>query len=224
MKKTSVTLSAGLLVLASRSARAAGPSKEYLQLMAEVRMLQEQNQQLQQLFGSLQDTLKAVTTKLDDQSAANRKAMADQTLAVNNIGDDGARPAREGGRHQRPDLDGRAGNRGAAPGDGVAARDAAAPSRRSRRRPASTALRPAPAAAPAGSVRSVPAGVSPQRMFDSATTTSRPAATISAIAGLRAVHPDVSAAAAGGATRSSTSARRTTTRASGPRRATRSCW
>src|SRR5450756_3237708 len=35
----------------------------------------------------LQDTLKTVTTKLDDQSAAMRKAMADQTLAVNNIGD-----------------------------------------------------------------------------------------------------------------------------------------
>ena len=65
----------------------AGPSKEYLQLLAEVRMLQEQNQQLQQLFGSLQDALKAVSAKLDDQSAANRKALADETLAITNIGD-----------------------------------------------------------------------------------------------------------------------------------------
>jgi len=55
--------------------------------MADIRMLQEQNQQLQQLLGTLQDTLKTVTTKLDDQAAANRKAMADQTLAVTNIGD-----------------------------------------------------------------------------------------------------------------------------------------
>lgn len=62
-------------------------NKEHLQLMAEIRMLQEQNQQLQALLGSLQDTLKTVTTKLDDQSAATRKAMADQLLAVNNIGD-----------------------------------------------------------------------------------------------------------------------------------------
>jgi tol-pal system protein YbgF len=66
---------------------AAGPDKEYLQLLAEIRMLQEQNQQLQQLFGSLQDALKAVSTKLDDQANADRKAMADQTLAINNIGD-----------------------------------------------------------------------------------------------------------------------------------------
>src|SRR5690242_17041189 len=66
---------------------AAGPNKEYLQLLAEVRMLQEQNQQMQQLFGTLQDALKAVSAKLDDQTAANRKALADQTLAINNIGD-----------------------------------------------------------------------------------------------------------------------------------------
>lgn len=65
----------------------AAANKEHLQLMAEIRMLQEQNQQLQALLGSLQDTLKVVTTKIDDQSAATRKAMADQTLAVNNIGD-----------------------------------------------------------------------------------------------------------------------------------------
>lgn len=66
---------------------AAGPSKEYLQLLAEVRMLQEQNQQMQQLFGTLQDALKAVSAKLDDQTAASRKALADQTLAITNIGD-----------------------------------------------------------------------------------------------------------------------------------------
>ena len=65
----------------------AAANKEHLQLMAEIRMLQEQNQQLQALLGTLQDTLKTVTTKIDEQSAATRKAMADQTLATNNIGD-----------------------------------------------------------------------------------------------------------------------------------------
>ena len=50
-------------------------------------MLQEQQQQLQGLLGALQDTLKTVTTKLDDSAAATRKAMADQTLATTNIGD-----------------------------------------------------------------------------------------------------------------------------------------
>lgn len=81
----------GILLLSlfalSASPAYAAANKEHLQLMAEIRMLQEQNQQLQQLLGSLQDTLKTVTTKIDDQSAATRKAMADQLLAVNNIGD-----------------------------------------------------------------------------------------------------------------------------------------
>lgn len=75
----------GLLLWASPAAAAA--DKTHLQLMAEIRMLQEQSQQLQALLGNLQDALKSVSTKLDEQSAATRKAMADQTLAVNNIGD-----------------------------------------------------------------------------------------------------------------------------------------
>jgi tol-pal system protein YbgF len=76
-----------LLTLATASPAAAAANKEHLQLMAEIRMLQEQNAQLQQLLGSLQDTLKTVGTKIDDQTAASRKAMADQALAINNIGD-----------------------------------------------------------------------------------------------------------------------------------------
>lgn len=74
------------LGLVPRAADAAA-NKEHLQLMAEIRMLQEQQQQLQGLLGALQDTLKMVATKIDDQSAATRKAMADQTLATTNIGD-----------------------------------------------------------------------------------------------------------------------------------------
>src|ERR1051325_6857829 len=74
-----------MLVLTATTAAAA--DKQHLQMMAEIRLLQEQQQQLQQLFAGLQDTLKAVPAKLDDQAAAARKAMADQSLAVNNIGD-----------------------------------------------------------------------------------------------------------------------------------------
>jgi tol-pal system protein YbgF len=82
-------IGAGLLFVLAlfASPASAAANKEHLQLMAEIRMLQEQNQQLQALLGSLQDTLKTVTTKIEDQSAAMRKAMADQTLGVNNIGD-----------------------------------------------------------------------------------------------------------------------------------------
>jgi tol-pal system protein YbgF len=71
----------------SASPAAAAPDKTHLQLMAEIRMLQEQSQQLQAMLGTLQDTLKTVTTRMDEQTAATRKAMADQTLAMNNIGD-----------------------------------------------------------------------------------------------------------------------------------------
>src|SRR5437588_9900459 len=77
----------GLALLLQAQPALAAPNKEHLQLMAEIRMLQEQQQQLQALIGSLQDTLKTVSSKLDDQAAVTRKAMADQTLAVTNIGD-----------------------------------------------------------------------------------------------------------------------------------------
>ena len=86
--KTFCTTALALFALtAAATPASAAANKEHLQLMAEIRMLQEQNAQLQQLLGSLQETLKTVTTKIDDQSAATRKAMADQTLAVNGIGD-----------------------------------------------------------------------------------------------------------------------------------------
>ena len=75
-----------LALLAPQAAQAAA-NKEHLQLMAEIRMLQEQQQQLQQMIGSLTDAVRTVSTKLDDQSAAMRKAMADQALAVNGLGE-----------------------------------------------------------------------------------------------------------------------------------------
>ena len=85
MKKTSLLLFTGLVLTAGPAW--AGPNKEYLQLLAEIRMLQEQNAQLTQLFTSLKDDLQKFGAKLDEQAATNRKGMADQTLAINNIGD-----------------------------------------------------------------------------------------------------------------------------------------
>lgn len=77
-------LAFALLMPAAASAAA---NKEHLQLMAEIRMLQEQQQQLQAVLGNLSDALKAVSGKLDDQSAAMRKAMADQALTITNVGE-----------------------------------------------------------------------------------------------------------------------------------------
>jgi len=65
----------------------AAANKEHAQLLAEIRMLQEQQQQLQAMLGNLGDAVKALSTKLDDQAGANRKAMADQALTLNGISD-----------------------------------------------------------------------------------------------------------------------------------------
>jgi TolA-binding protein len=76
----------GALVLTASPARAA--NKEHQQLMADLRMLQEQAQQLQNLIGSVTEALKAVNTRLDQQAEATRKAFADQKLVVDNLTND----------------------------------------------------------------------------------------------------------------------------------------
>jgi len=82
-------LCAGMLVLPLLAPGTAygAANKEHAQLMAEIRMLQEQQQQLQAMLGNLGDTMEALSAKLDEQAGANRKAMADQALTLNGIGD-----------------------------------------------------------------------------------------------------------------------------------------
>ncbi len=80
------------LVVAALLAGAASPvyaaNKEHQQLMADLRMLQEQAQLLQNLLGSVTETLKAVNTRLDQQAETNRKAFADQKLVIDNLTND----------------------------------------------------------------------------------------------------------------------------------------
>jgi tol-pal system protein YbgF len=83
MKQSVWMVAAALVLMASSSVAAA--DKAHQQLMAEIRMLQEQQQQLQQMMGALAETLKTVSTKVDDQTAANRKAFADQKLQIDNV-------------------------------------------------------------------------------------------------------------------------------------------
>jgi tol-pal system protein YbgF len=75
-----------LLVGLVQPARAA--NREHQQLMADIRMLQEQSQQLQLVLVSLADTLKTLNTKLDDQSSTSRKQFADQKLLIDNVSSD----------------------------------------------------------------------------------------------------------------------------------------
>ena len=74
------------LTLAAPSVAGAA-NKEHQQLMAEIRMLQEQQQQLQQMLGGLADTLKVMTSRIDSEADATRKAFADQKLLVSGVGD-----------------------------------------------------------------------------------------------------------------------------------------
>lgn len=62
--------------------------KEHRQLMADVRILEEQNQQLQNLLGTITDAIKAVNARIDDQTNAERKALADQKLVIDNLTND----------------------------------------------------------------------------------------------------------------------------------------
>src|SRR6478609_5160750 len=84
-----VALGAALLMLATP---AAAQSKREMQMMADVRMLQEQTQQLQQQLTAaieqLSATLKTINGRVDDQAVATRKSFADQKLAVDQFGSD----------------------------------------------------------------------------------------------------------------------------------------
>ena len=76
---------AALILLVAFVNPAAAANKEHQQLMADIRMLQEQAQLLQNMLGTLNDTLKAVNARLDQQADANRKTAADQKLLIDNL-------------------------------------------------------------------------------------------------------------------------------------------
>ena len=86
-----VVLAGAILATA---APASAANKEHQQLMADLRMLQEQSQFLQNLIGALNESLKAVNARLDEQANANRKAFADQKLIIDTLSGD-ARVIRE---------------------------------------------------------------------------------------------------------------------------------
>ena len=75
-------------LLVAVAAPVSAANKEHQQLAADIRMLQEQAQTLQNMLGTLNETLKAVNTRLDDQTNAMRKAFADQKLLIDNLSSD----------------------------------------------------------------------------------------------------------------------------------------
>jgi TolA-binding protein len=76
------------VVLLMAASPASAANKEHQQLMADLRMLQEQAQLLQNLIGTVTETIKAVNTRLDQQAETTRKAFADQKLVIDNLTND----------------------------------------------------------------------------------------------------------------------------------------
>lgn len=84
-----LTTATVLLVMA---APASAQSREQRQMMADIRMLQQQTQELAvalaTLTQALQDSIKSVNGRLDVASDANRKAFADQKVSIDDMGKD----------------------------------------------------------------------------------------------------------------------------------------
>jgi tol-pal system protein YbgF len=83
---------AAWLVLVPGAGSAAAQSQRERQMMADLRMLQEQTQLLQQqltaAIDQLTSTLKTINGRIDEQASATRKSFADQKLAVDQFGSD----------------------------------------------------------------------------------------------------------------------------------------
>ena len=77
-----------IAVLAWPAVPAYAADKEVRQMMADIRMLQEQSQELQNLLGQLTEALKGVNTRIDQQTESSRKSFADQKVAIDAVSGD----------------------------------------------------------------------------------------------------------------------------------------
>jgi len=85
MQKT-ITVCAVALILSALGAVPAGAqNREHQQMTAELRMLQEQTQQLALSLAQIADAIKAVSTRLDSSDQAAQKRFADQELLIKNL-------------------------------------------------------------------------------------------------------------------------------------------
>lgn len=64
---------------------ASAANKEHQQLMADLRILQEQTQLLQNMLGTLAEALKVVNARIDQQAEASRKTAADAKLLIDTL-------------------------------------------------------------------------------------------------------------------------------------------
>ncbi len=83
---TALVLALAYVVLAPATPAAA--DREHQQIMADLRILQEQTQQLQALMTDLGEALKAVNSRIEDQTSLERKAFADGKVQMDNMSGD----------------------------------------------------------------------------------------------------------------------------------------
>jgi tol-pal system protein YbgF len=88
MQNIKTTVAICLMLLPAMVASASAQNREHLQLAAELRMLQEQNQQLGLALTQLTEALKAVNARLDTSEEFQRRRFADQEVLVKNLGAD----------------------------------------------------------------------------------------------------------------------------------------
>lgn len=86
MRRITIGLVAAALLVGAMPARAA--NREHEQILADIRMLQEQAQRLQLAIVTIGETLKALMAKIDEQGAATRKGFADQKLTTDTVASD----------------------------------------------------------------------------------------------------------------------------------------
>jgi len=85
---TTLLRSALVLALLSPAIPAVAQNREHQQMSAELRMLQEQTQQLALTLAQIGDALKALNTRMDAADQAAQKRFADQELLIKKLGDD----------------------------------------------------------------------------------------------------------------------------------------
>ena len=86
--RSAVALVLALAYVGLSPARPAAADREHQQMMADLRMLQEQTQQLQALMNDLGEALKAVNSRIEEQTSLERKAFADGKVQMDTMSGD----------------------------------------------------------------------------------------------------------------------------------------
>ena len=88
MRQLGLLCAVALLLMVSATQPIQAANKEHQQLMADIRMLQQQNQRLQAQLLAVTELLKAVSARLDEQGASSRKGFADQRALTDTMNAD----------------------------------------------------------------------------------------------------------------------------------------